>query len=260
MNRTDPRSEPVPGPVRLPLRKRELIAWVISVLVLCSAAAFYWFRYYPLDRAYGTLLSTLNARGSELEDIRTGLSRLQREHLTLEADRATLEGRLQRAVAQRNAALNEMNRTKAELSSRLSAEIATGDIVLEQKGDELVVDLADKILFAQGEAEVSEQGRQVLDRVATTLKKVKSHVFEVGGHTDSSPIVSSKVREAYATNWELSTARATNVVRFLESHGIPGRSLVAAGFSQYRPVASNSSRYGRQRNRRIEIVLARSSR
>jgi chemotaxis protein MotB len=68
--------------------------------------------------------------------------------------------------------------------------------------------------------------------------------------------VSPGVREHYATNWELSTARATNVVRFLEEKcGIPGRRLVAAGYAQHRPVADNATEDGKRRNRRIEIAL-----
>lgn len=65
-------------------------------------------------------------------------------------------------------------------------------------------------------------------------------------------------QERFPTNWELSTARATNVVRFLQESGnIPGERLVAMGFAQYRPAASNASASGRQQNRRIELVLIR---
>jgi chemotaxis protein MotB len=70
--------------------------------------------------------------------------------------------------------------------------------------------------------------------------------------------VSPTVLEHFPTNWELSTARATNVVRFLETEGgIPGDQLVAAGFASYRPAASNQSEAGRRRNRRIEMILFR---
>jgi chemotaxis protein MotB len=76
------------------------------------------------------------------------------------------------------------------------------------------------------------------------------------GHTDGTRIVSSTTQEKFPTNWELSTARATNVVRFLQEQGkVPGAELVAVGFAEFRPVASNASAEGRRKNRRIEIVL-----
>jgi chemotaxis protein MotB len=85
---------------------------------------------------------------------------------------------------------------------------------------------------------------------------MRGHVFQIGGHTDAQRIVSAEVREQYPTNWELSTARATTVVRFLaEKCGVPGSRLVAAGYARYRPVASNATEAGKQRNRRIEIAL-----
>ena len=89
-----------------------------------------------------------------------------------------------------------------------------------------------------------------------------SHAFqdagpiELGGHTDNQPIKSEEVLAKFPSNWELSTARATTVVRFLEETcEIPGERLVAAGFSQFRPVAKNSKPKGRAKNRRIEIAL-----
>jgi chemotaxis protein MotB len=86
----------------------------------------------------------------------------------------------------------------------------------------------------------------------------RSQVFRVGGHTDSQRVVSKELVEQYPTNWELAAARATNVVRHLQDEGkVPGRQLMAASFSQYQPATSNKTDKGRQKNRRIEIVLLR---
>jgi chemotaxis protein MotB len=80
-------------------------------------------------------------------------------------------------------------------------------------------------------------------------------VFQVGGHTDSAP-PSETLQERFATNWELSTARGTNVVRYLEEEcSVPGKQLIAAGFAWHRPVASNQKWKGKRKNRRIEIVM-----
>jgi len=79
--------------------------------------------------------------------------------------------------------------------------------------------------------------------------------IQVSGHTDSHPI-SEKLATQFPTNWELSTARAVNVVRFLqEKANVPAKNLVATGYGEYHPIASNKSSSGRARNRRIEILL-----
>ena len=87
------------------------------------------------------------------------------------------------------------------------------------------------------------------------LNKFPDRALQVEGHTDNVQI-SSRLRERYPTNWELSTARATNVVHFLQDTvGLPGDHLVAAGHSEYRPVADNATEEGRAQNRRIQILL-----
>src|SRR5690606_19606235 len=111
------------------------------------------------------------------------------------------------------------------------------------------------ILFDSGEAELNDGGKKVLAKVGETFAKMGDKIIQVGGHTDDVPI-SPKLHDRFPSNWELSTARATHVVRFLQDEGkIPGSRLLATGFSQYRPVASNASRGGRKKNRRIEVVL-----
>jgi len=118
-----------------------------------------------------------------------------------------------------------------------------------------VVDLIDKIVFDSGEAELNDAGKEVLRQVGETLAKVPDEILQVTGHTDNKPI-SRKLAERFPTNWELSVARATNVVRFLQEEvKIPGDRLVAAGMAEYRPVATNRTATGRRRNRRIEVRL-----
>ena len=145
-----------------------------------------------------------------------------------------------------------------QLASSLEAEMAKGDISLSRRGGELVLDVSDRLLFPPGAAEVSEQGKKVLFEVAKTLHRLPDRRIQVGGHTDSTRVVSTDLRERFPTNWELSTARATNVVRYLqEKGGVSGKRLIAAGFSHFQPAASNKTERGRERNRRIELVLLR---
>jgi chemotaxis protein MotB len=145
--------------------------------------------------------------------------------------------------------------TYDKLEEKMKDEIAKGDISLSQDGGKLRVGLVDKILFDSGEAQISKRGESVLGRVGAVLATIEDKQIQVSGHTDKTPI-SGKLIAQFPTNWELSTARATNVVRFLsEKAGVPADRLVASGYGEHHPVASNKSPTGRARNRRIEILL-----
>jgi chemotaxis protein MotB len=137
----------------------------------------------------------------------------------------------------------------------MKEEIAKGDIRLSQSGGRIKVDLVDKILFDVGDASISQRGEEVLSRVGSVLAAVQDKKIQVSGHTDDLNI-SERLVSTYPTNWELSAARATNVVRFLEEKAnVPGRRLVAAAYGPWEPLATNKTTAGRARNRRIEIVL-----
>jgi chemotaxis protein MotB len=115
--------------------------------------------------------------------------------------------------------------------------------------------MVERILFDSGKAEVKTAGLEVLQRVGSILKGVQDKDIRVEGHTDNIPI-SAALAKTFPTNWELSTARATDVVHFLqEKVGIDGQRISACGFSQYQPVADNGTAKGRAQNRRIQIVL-----
>ena len=120
---------------------------------------------------------------------------------------------------------------------------------MTQRG--LVVRFTGQILFEVGEAEIRNEGRDVLDRVATVLKDMPNNVM-IEGHTDNLPIDT----EEFPTNWELSTARATEVIKyFIEDPGINPKRLSAAGYSKYRPIKPNDSPENRALNRRVEVVI-----
>ncbi len=112
--------------------------------------------------------------------------------------------------------------------------------------------LSDRVLFPVGEAVIRPEAEEVLRSVASLIRQVPNDV-RVEGHTCSLPVRSGP----FATNWELSTARATEVVRFLIRQGVPARRLSAAGYADQHPAASNASESTRIRNRRVEIVLLR---
>jgi chemotaxis protein MotB len=113
--------------------------------------------------------------------------------------------------------------------------------------------LTDKLLFESGEAVVKAPGRRLLGTVAGLLRSDTTHPIAVEGHTDSVPISTGQ----YPSNWELSTARASAVVRELSGDGIAERRFEAAGYAALHPIDSNSTDNGRTRNRRVEIALLR---
>ena len=114
--------------------------------------------------------------------------------------------------------------------------------------------LTDQVLFDSGEAVLKPQAAPILARVADVIGLGGQHDVMVEGHTDSVPIRDS----IYATNWELSTARASRVVRFLIASGAAKMRMGATGYASLHPIADNATEAGRSRNRRVEVVLLRS--
>ncbi|UFT98060.1 flagellar motor protein MotB [Radiobacillus kanasensis] len=119
-----------------------------------------------------------------------------------------------------------------------------------QEGVELV--LQEKVLFDSGEAEIIEAGRPLLDRIATLLKNVPNKI-KVEGHTDNRPISNFR----YPSNWELSGARASSVIRYLEdNHQFQGSKFEASiGYGDTKPIVPNTSSENWSKNRRVEIVI-----
>jgi chemotaxis protein MotB len=113
--------------------------------------------------------------------------------------------------------------------------------------------LTDNVLFDSGLAAIKPQGLPLLSEVGTLLGVDRVHPIVVEGHTDDVPIATSQ----YASNWELSTARASAVVRWLIDRSLPARRFSAAGYADLHPLASNGTAAGRARNRRVEVVLQR---
>jgi chemotaxis protein MotB len=167
-------------------------------------------------------------------------------------------------TAQLKAALNSMSASVAEQESFLALQKKLNayakahgfsdkvQTVIERRG--LVVRvLTDKLLFDSGQATLQPEGDPLLEEVATLLNVDESHPITVEGNTDNQPIATSQ----FPSNWELSTARATTVVRFLIAHGVGAERLAAAGYAALHPVDSNATATGRARNRRVDIVLMR---
>ncbi len=149
----------------------------------------------------------------------------------------------------------ERARLEKELREALDAEIAKGEVRIQQIRERLKIDVVDRMLFDSGRVRIKQAGVEVLTRVSDVLKDVTDRIIRIEGHTDSVPI-GPKIIDQFPSNWELSTARATSVVRYLvDKGGLDEADMAAVGSAYTRPVASNDTTEGRAENRRIEIVL-----
>jgi chemotaxis protein MotB len=154
----------------------------------------------------------------------------------------------------KEAKVESESNTYKQLMQEMKGEIAKGQVAINEYKGKLTVDVANQILFASGEAEVKKEGVAILKRVVDILKGVKDKAIRVEGHTDNKKIYGSLAKR-YPTNWELSAARSINVTKFLAEEGITPDILSAVAYGEYKPVADNSTEEGRQKNRRIAIIL-----
>ena len=200
-------------------------------------------------------IAKLQQQAASMEAEATRLAK-EREQLSQEQARlATILDRERAAKEAKEAEIKRLTRTQEELSKSLQDEISKGNITIQQVRDNLTINLVDRVLFDSGQAEVKPAGQKVLKQVSDLLKTVTDKQIRIEGHTDNMPI-SVKLQSRYRTNWELSTARATSVVRYLIDQGdVDPRHLSAVGHGDTQPVASNDTDEGRSANRRIEIVL-----
>jgi chemotaxis protein MotB len=145
----------------------------------------------------------------------------------------------------------DLSTLRSELEQALHGEIALHQVSLHRETDGLVVSLREFGFFDSGSATIKPQALPAVDRIASILA-IRTYQLRIEGHTDNIPIHTAQM----ASNWELSTARATELVRLLiEGHRLAPERLAAAGYAQYHPIASNLTAQGRAQNRRVDIVI-----
>lgn len=248
-------------------------------------------KYRFLDSLYQDLVSKhkvlnadyakLNADYQEMHSrytdlIKSSLSKTEQLNLALrekteqlEARDALLKGRDEQ-LKLRDEQLKARERKLAELESIIRKQDSltnalndlvkkallsfnSEDLTVEMKNGKVYVSLSDKLLFKSGSAVVEEKGLDALKKLADVLNKNPEIDILIEGHTDNVPIKTAQ----FADNWDLSTARANNIVRFIsKEHKVAPHRLTAAGRSEFQPRASNETSEGRARNRRTEIILS----
>jgi len=184
----------------------------------------------------------------ELAEIRQKSSDLEKENNRLREETANL----QKAKAEE---AQKTSRTYEDMLEKMKNEISQGQVTISELKGKLTVNMVDAILFDSGKTEVKPAGLVVLQKVIDILKTVKDKTIHIEGHTDNVQISDSQAG-TYPTNWELSSARAINVTRYLQQQGIDPLMLSAVAYGEYHPVAANNSDEGKAKNRRIEIILA----
>ncbi|MDO9288089.1 MAG: OmpA family protein [Thermodesulfovibrionales bacterium] len=207
-----------------------------------------------LTRNVTDLRAKLSEKEGRIKEIENELKAKDMQISELKTAIAGLSQEKSKALEEKEKAIEELKKTYTSLVTELNEEIKKGEIAVTQLRDKLSLSMVDKILFDSGSADVKKDGKKVLDRVAGILKKVADKQIRIEGHTDNVPI-GSRIAKKFATNWELSNARATNVVRYLQEKGIDPKLLSPAGYAEYRPVEANETEEGKAKNRRIGIVL-----
>jgi chemotaxis protein MotB len=153
------------------------------------------------------------------------------------------------------AKLSEENKnvvqTQQSLEDEMRKALESKEVTISELRGKLTVNILDRILFDSGEAELKPEGQRILEQIAGVLAQHTNRQVHVIGHTDNVPI-----RQKFASNWELSAARALAAVRFLQERaGVDPRRLGALGYGEFHPIAPNATAEGRARNRRIEVVI-----
>lgn len=171
------------------------------------------------------------------------------------------KGALAKALADTRARLEELRRREAaaearaeelrKLAARFQKLIDAGHLKVVMRNGRMILELPNDVLFDSGKSDIKEGGRRTLGEIAKLLKGTSDRRFQVAGHTDNVQINTPR----FPSNWELSTARAVEVVKLLSSAGMEEKALSAAGYGEFAPVASNDSAEGRAKNRRIEIAV-----
>jgi chemotaxis protein MotB len=197
-----------------------------------------------LDRI---LQSKSDSLSQSIIELRRKVADLDAENTKLEAENASL-------AKAREEQVRKVSSTYESLLEKMKSEISQGQVTISELKGRLTVNMVDSILFDSGKAEVKKGGLEILGKVISILKDVSDKSIRIEGHTDNVQI-SRALAQRYPTNWELSAARAINVMRFLQDQGVDPANLSAVAYGEWKPVATNDTAEGKAKNRRIEIIL-----
>ncbi len=199
-------------------------------------------------------LAAANARIGALEldiaNLTSGKSQTEEALVRVQGEKDATESELEDLRARREADEKRLAAYQ-DLQARFKELVDAGALEVTFRNGQMTLKLPSGVLFPSAGADLSEGGKKTLTKVTKVLMALKDRRFLIAGHTDNVPIAT----ELFANNWYLSTARAVSVVEFMVEQGFPADQLGAAGYADKDPVAKNKTKKGRQKNRRIEIIL-----
>jgi len=222
-----------------------------------------------LQRENANANSQLNESNMELMKIKDEKANMQKENEMIQKEYALIQKNLMMRSSESKMTIGEQARrlsslqdiidSQTEITTRLKNSIAKA--LMNYKADELTVylkdgnvyvSLAEKLLFKSGSDVVDQKGKEALKSLAMVINSSEDFTVAIEGHTDDVPI---KTR-VYNDNWDLSTARATSIVRILTNdYGFDPNRITASGKGQFHPVNLNTTAEGRAGNRRTEVIL-----
>ena len=184
---------------------------------------------------------------------------------TLKADLANARAQIQTnqdlitSLSNQVAALQkekeQVSKTSKSLEDEMRSQLESKDVTISKLQGRLTVNIVDRVMFDSGEAVLKPDGEVVMRKIAQILQEHPQLSIHVVGHTDNIPIRQT-AQSRFASNWELSAARALAAVHFLtERAGVDPRRVGAVGYGEFRPVADNATAEGRAKNRRIAITI-----
>lgn len=245
-------------------------AWLITA-VLATIACGLAYSAYALWNQEKSTRKSLETTKTELVEQRKAATERGEKVATLEQQKTERDTLLEQsnakllelntALASAETRLAELNEERGEIKEQLAEfrqltqqfkrMIDSGRLEVTFRRGRMIVELPAAVLFPSGSSDLTADGTKSLNEVAKILRSMRSRRFIVAGHTDNIPVSTPQ----FPSNWELSTARAVQVTKELIRGGMREAQLVAAGYAEHDPIAANGSEKGRQKNRRIEIIL-----
>ncbi|HNW82880.1 MAG TPA: OmpA family protein [bacterium] len=195
----------------------------------------------------GATLEDVEAKRSELDQTRQKMLE-ERDRLLKEQD--SLKGELAQVRKMKEAA-EKRNAEYQQLMSKLKSMIDAGKLTVNIRKGRMIVSLSSDILFPSGKTTLTDEGKAALAELSETLKTLEDRSFLVVGHSDSTPIKTSR----FPSNWELSSQRAIEVARLMIDNGVKPEMLTAAGQAEFDAIADNDTPENKAKNRRVEIVF-----
>ncbi len=234
--------------------ERWLVSYADFITLLFAFFVVMYATSSPNEGKYKVLSASLvNAFKSTAQpaDTDAGQPQIPQSIIKTEPDGAMFKVmETERIQAQRIQNQETMRSMAKDILHTLRPLIDDGSVTVTQSAIGITVEINASVLFSPGEALLAENSMEALRAVAKIIRE-HDHEIQVEGHTDNMPIHTLH----FPSNWELSTARASSVIRLFVEHGVSAARLTAVGYGEYRPVATNETSEGRKRNRRVSVMI-----